>query len=122
MGLGPESNFRVLKLFSSLRCSRSSENETKRWGMMLFANHLFKVYFKMSQLHLMKPLIRAIESSPLKSRFSIGQQVTYKYYAGLKAMMDEDYKSGTCILQNSPRNLILNDHYSCINIYVYNEL
>lgn len=98
MGLGPESNFRVLKLFSSLHCSRSSENETKRWGMMLFANHLFKVYFKMSQLHLMKPLIRAIESSPLKSRFSIGQQVTYKYYAGLKAMMDEDYKSGTCIL------------------------
>lgn len=42
----------------------------------------------------MKPLIRAIESSPFKNRFSIGQQVTYKYYAGLKAMMDEDYKSG----------------------------
>lgn len=62
---------------------------------MLFANQLFKVYFKMSQLHLMKPLIRAIESSPFKNKFSIGQQVTYKYYAGLKAMMDEDYKSGT---------------------------
>lgn len=61
---------------------------------MLFANQLFKVYFKMSQLHLMKPLIRAIESSPFKNKFSIGQQVTYKYYAGLKAMMDEDYKSG----------------------------
>ncbi|XKL60369.1 hypothetical protein PGB90_001385 [Kerria lacca] len=73
--------------------NRSSENETKRWGMMLFANQLFKVYFKMSQLHLMKPLIRAIESSPFKNKFSIGQQVTYKYYAGLKAMMDEDYKS-----------------------------
>lgn len=42
----------------------------------------------------MKPLIRAIESSPFKNRFSTGQQVTYKYYAGLKAMMDEDYKSG----------------------------
>jgi len=48
----------------------------------------------MSQLHLMKPLIRAIESSPFKNKFSIGQQVTYKYYAGLKAMMDEDYKLG----------------------------
>lgn len=73
--------------------NRSGEQETKRWGMMLFANQLFKVYFKMSQLHLMKPLIRAIESSPFKNKFSISQQVTYKYYAGLKAMMDEDYKS-----------------------------
>ncbi len=85
----------MLKIYKTfVFCSRSSEGETKRWGMMLFANHLFKVYFKMSQLHLMKPLIRALESSPLKNKFSISQQVTYKYYAGLKAMMDEDYKSG----------------------------
>jgi hypothetical protein len=72
--------------------------------MMLFANHLFKVYFKMSQLHLMKPLIRAIESSPFKNKFSIGQQVTYKYYAGLKAMMDEDYKLGK--IHHQPITLI----------------
>ena len=79
--------------------SRSGEQETKRWGMMLFANQLFKVYFKMSQLHLMKPLIRAIDSSPFKNKFSISQQVTYKYYAGLKAMMDEDYKAGIDIIE-----------------------
>lgn len=42
----------------------------------------------------MKPLIRAIESSPLKDRFLISQQITYKYFVGRKAMFDSDYKSG----------------------------
>lgn len=55
--------------------NRSSEESTKRWGMLALINQLFKVYFKINKLNLCKPLIRAIESSPFKEDFSLGQQV-----------------------------------------------
>lgn len=48
--------------------SKSGEDVTKRWGMLNVVNQLFKIYFKVNKLHLCKPLIRAIESSPLKDR------------------------------------------------------
>ena len=62
--------------------------------MLALVNQLFKVYFHINKLHLCKPLIRAIESSPYKDHFSLGQWVTYKYYVGKKAMFDSDYKGG----------------------------
>lgn len=73
--------------------NRTSENDSKKWGMLPFVNQLFKVYFRMSKLHLMKPLIRAIESSPYKEKSSLSQQITYKYYVGRKAMFDSDYST-----------------------------
>ncbi|XP_022902957.1 PCI domain-containing protein 2 [Onthophagus taurus] len=73
--------------------NRSSEEDTKRLGMLNLVNQLFKVYFRINKLHLCKPLIRAIESSPFKENFSLSQQVTYKYYVGRQAMFDGDYKS-----------------------------
>ncbi len=48
--------------------SKSSEEVTKRWGMLNIVNQLFKIYFQVNKLHLCKPLIRAIESSALKDR------------------------------------------------------
>ena len=49
--------------------SKSSEEVTKRWGMLNVVNQLFKIYFRANKLHLAKPLIRAIEASPLKDRY-----------------------------------------------------
>lgn len=74
--------------------SRSSEECTKRWGMLALVNQLFKVYFRINKLHLCKPLIRAIDSSPFKDHFTLGQRVTYRFYVGRKAMFDSDYKAG----------------------------
>ncbi|KAL1447836.1 hypothetical protein WDU94_012368 [Cyamophila willieti] len=71
--------------------NRTSENDSKKWGMMPFVNQLFKVYFRISKLHLMKPLIRAIDASPFKDKFSLSQLITYKYYVGRKAMFDSEY-------------------------------
>ncbi|XP_072179899.1 PCI domain-containing protein 2-like [Diadema setosum] len=71
---------------------RASLEDTKRWGMLYLVNQLFKVYFKINKLPLCKPLIRAIESSPLKDRFSISQLVTYKYYVGRKDMFESSFK------------------------------
>ena len=72
--------------------SKSSEEVTKRWGMLNVVNQLFKIYFRINKLHLAKPLIRAIEASPLKERYPKSQQVTYKYYVGRKHMFDYNFK------------------------------
>ncbi|KAJ8683472.1 hypothetical protein QAD02_019264 [Eretmocerus hayati] len=73
--------------------NRSSEDDTKRWGMLSLVNQMLKVYFKINKLHLCKPLIRAIDSSIYKDHFSLSQQVTYKFFIGRKSMFDSDYKA-----------------------------
>lgn len=76
--------------------SRSSEEDTKKWGMLALINQLLKIYFRINKLHLCKPLIRAIESSSYKDQFALAQQITYKFFVGRKAMFDSDYKVGKC--------------------------
>ncbi|XP_054283016.1 PCI domain-containing protein 2 [Macrosteles quadrilineatus] len=71
--------------------NRASERDSKRMGMMSLINQLFKIYFRINKLHLMKPLSRAIEQSPYKDRFPLGQRITYKYFIGRKAMFYSDY-------------------------------
>ncbi|XP_012281294.1 PCI domain-containing protein 2 isoform X1 [Orussus abietinus] len=73
--------------------NRSSEDDTKRWGMLVLVNQLLKVYFRINKLHLCKPLIRAIDSSAYKDHFALAQQITYKFFVGRKAMFDSDYKA-----------------------------
>lgn len=73
--------------------NRSSEEDTKRLGMLNLVNQLLKVYFRINKLHLCKPLIRAIDSSPFKDQFPLAQEITYRYFVGRKAMFDSDYRS-----------------------------
>ena len=42
---------------------------SSRWGMLNLVNQLFKIYFKLNKLHLTKPLIRAVDSSPLRDKY-----------------------------------------------------
>ncbi|CAH3024806.1 unnamed protein product [Porites evermanni] len=73
--------------------SRSSLDVSKKWGMLALVNHLFKIYFKINKLHLCKPLIRAIDSAPIKDQFKLAHLVTYRYFVGRKAMFDSDFKA-----------------------------
>ncbi|XP_052867079.1 PCI domain-containing protein 2 homolog [Anopheles cruzii] len=73
--------------------TRSSDEDTKRLGMLNLVNQLLKVYFRINKLHLCKPLIRAIDSSNFRESFSLAQRITYKYFAGRKAMYDSDFKN-----------------------------
>ncbi|RMX36947.1 hypothetical protein pdam_00000969 [Pocillopora damicornis] len=66
--------------------SRSSLEVSKKWGMLALVNHLFKIYFKINKLHLCKPLIRAIDSAPIKDQFKLAHLVTYRYFVGRKAI------------------------------------
>ncbi|XP_031337933.1 PCI domain-containing protein 2 [Photinus pyralis] len=92
--------------------NRSSEEDTKRIGMLTLVNQLFKVYFRINKLHLCKPLIRAIESSPFKESFALSEQITYRYFVGRKAMFDSDYKAAddylTYAFENCHRSSIKN--------------
>ncbi|XP_011409387.2 PREDICTED: PCI domain-containing protein 2-like, partial [Amphimedon queenslandica] len=72
--------------------SRTSLDNTKRWGTLGIVNQLFKIYFKLNKLPLCKPLIRAIDSSDIRDEFSISHRVTYKYFVGRKAMFDSEYR------------------------------
>jgi hypothetical protein len=90
--------------------NRSSEEDTKRWGMLSLVNQLLKVYFRINKLHLCKPLIRAIESSIYKDHFSLAQQITYKFFVGRKAMFDSNYKAGEFYL-------IINFYINYKNLY-----
>ncbi|EFX85927.1 hypothetical protein DAPPUDRAFT_309103 [Daphnia pulex] len=73
--------------------NRSSDEDTKRWGMLYLVNQLLKIYFRINKLHLCKALIRAIDASQFKDQFSLSQQVTYRYYVGRKAIFESDFKS-----------------------------
>jgi hypothetical protein len=78
---------------------RTSEELTKRWGTLALVNQLFKIYFKIDKLPLCKPLVRAIDSSSLKDRFSLAQMVTYRFFVGRKAMFDSEFKTAASYLQ-----------------------
>ncbi|XP_050084527.1 PCI domain-containing protein 2 homolog [Anopheles aquasalis] len=71
--------------------TRSADEDTKRLGMLHIVNQLLKVYFRINKLHLCKPLIRAIDSSNFRDAFSLAQRITFKYFAGRKAMYDSDF-------------------------------
>ena len=90
--------------------SRSSDDDTKRHGMLNLVNQLFKVYFKINKLHLCKPLIRAIDSSAFKDRFPLMERITYNYFVGRKAMFDSDYKSADEFLSFAFRNCLKRSH------------
>jgi hypothetical protein len=78
---------------------RTSEELTKRWATLALVNQLFKIYFKINKLPLCKPLVRAIDSSSLKDRFSLAQTVTYKFFVGRKAMFDSEFRTAANYLQ-----------------------
>lgn len=88
--------------------NRTSDDDTKRLGMLYLVNQLLKVYFRINKLHLCKPLIRAIDSSPLWYQFPLAQQITYRYFVGRKAMFDSKYREADEYLsfafQNCHRN------------------
>jgi len=60
--------------------------------MLAVVNQLFKIYFAINKIQLCKPLVRAIDSLPIKDQFPKAHLVTYRYFVGKKAMFDSNYK------------------------------
>ncbi|XGW23909.1 hypothetical protein V3C99_005820 [Haemonchus contortus] len=92
---------------------RADPSTTKKIAILNMTNQLFRIYFKINKLNLLKPLIRAIDNSgSLYQSFSMADKVTYNYFLGRKAMFDADLplaeKSLSYAFRNCPAECLSN--------------
>ncbi|KAI8619771.1 hypothetical protein BC830DRAFT_1102634 [Chytriomyces sp. MP71] len=97
------------KAFSVCATDRFNTLPTSRkWGSYYMCNLLFRTYFRLRQINLAGNLIRSLKSVDLPDldQFPIAHAVTYRYYMGVLAFYDEQYKRAqgelTWALQNFP--------------------
>jgi len=84
---------------------RAEMDRSKKMAILYLTNQLFRIYFRINKLNLLKPLIRAIDNSgTLYQTFSMADKVTYKYYLGRKAMFDSDLPLADSSLSYAFRN------------------
>nr|CAD2202024.1 unnamed protein product [Meloidogyne enterolobii] len=93
--------------------SRLAAETTKKIAILNLTNQLFRIYFGINRLHLLKPLIRSIDHvGDLYQRFSMADKITYKYFLGRKAMFDMDLAKAedslTFSFENCPSNYVRN--------------
>ena len=75
---------------------RAPVEQSRKWGIYFIINLLFKTYFKLNSISLSRTILKALSAyqgdmPPLES-FPSSQQVTFKYYAGVLAFLEENYQ------------------------------
>jgi hypothetical protein len=69
-------------------------SESRKWAVYCIANLQFKTYFKLKTITLCKNLIKSIEAQadmPPWNLYPKAHRVTYMYYCGVIAFLQEDY-------------------------------
>ncbi|KAF2189205.1 hypothetical protein K469DRAFT_701814 [Zopfia rhizophila CBS 207.26] len=81
------------RMFSLCIGDRNPIMESRKWGTYYMANLQFKTYFKLKAIGLSKNVVRSINASDLPplENFPKSHQVTFKYYTGVLAFLQEDY-------------------------------
>jgi hypothetical protein len=82
------------KAFSGCVTDRlSGYADSRKWGVYSVANLLFKAYFKLSSTNLCTTLLRPLNAAELPplDQYPKADQVTFKYYTGLLAFLEERY-------------------------------
>lgn len=83
------------QMLSVCRTDDSDISESRKWGVISVANHLFKTYFKLNNIALTKHVIAMLESPgvnlPPLSAFPKSQHCTYSYYRGILEFLKENY-------------------------------
>ncbi|PWN35787.1 protein CSN12 [Meira miltonrushii] len=82
------------KAFSACISDRSSEEAfSRKWATYEIVGLVFRGYFKLRSLGLCRNILRAIGAADLPDfeRFPRAQRVTFKYYVGVLAFLNEDY-------------------------------
>jgi hypothetical protein len=79
-----------------------SGNKAKKLAALEIVNVLFKIYFKLNTIRLCASIIRAVNSPAFAAfeDFPPSHRVTYKYYLGRLAILDENYVRH-CVLCSS---------------------
>ncbi|EMC99110.1 hypothetical protein BAUCODRAFT_31413 [Baudoinia panamericana UAMH 10762] len=85
----------INRIFALCLGDRSPIEESRKWALYYIANLLFKTYFKLNSISLSKNILRSLKASsadmPPLSAFPRAHQVTFKYYSGVIAFLEEDY-------------------------------
>ncbi|KAF3037930.1 COP9 signalosome (CSN) subunit [Didymella heteroderae] len=79
-------------------------NESRKWGVYCVANLQFKTYFKLKAISLSKNVVRSIEAQSDLPPFELypkAHRVTYLYYTGVIAFLQEDYTKAEKNLQEA---------------------
>uniref|UniRef100_A0A7S0LNH2 PCI domain-containing protein n=1 Tax=Coccolithus braarudii TaxID=221442 RepID=A0A7S0LNH2_9EUKA len=87
------------KFFSAAVTDRGSLKDSKKWGVLIIINALFKIYFSLNNLRLCQNLIRAVEGfkegmqalerKQVEGRgFLLAEVVTYKYFVGRLSLLN----------------------------------
>ncbi|KAI1323771.1 PCI domain-containing protein [Xylariaceae sp. FL0255] len=83
------------RIFQLCLTDRAPLEESRKWGVYYAVNLLFKTYFKLNSEPLSKNILKAISAGrtdiPSIDKFPKSQQVTFKYYEGVLAFLEENY-------------------------------
>lgn len=82
-------------VFSKCLNDRSASQQSRRWGTYKVMCMLFKIYFRLGNMHLCVSLTKVLKMQqdfPSLDRFPMAHQVTFRYYQGILDFFDEKYK------------------------------
>ncbi|KAI1251680.1 COP9 signalosome complex subunit 8 [Eutypa lata] len=83
------------RIFTLCLSDRAPLEESRKWGIYYAINLLFKTYFKLNAAGLSKNVLKALSAlrgdMPALDKFPASQQVTFKYYEGVLAFLEENY-------------------------------
>lgn len=70
-------------------------HESRKWAVYCIANLQFRTYFKLKTITLCKNLIKSIAANdmPPWEQYPKAHSVTYMYYCGVIAFLQEDYNT-----------------------------
>lgn len=75
--------------------NRAPIEESRKWGIYFVINLLFKTYFRLKSPSLSRTILKAINAyqgdMPSIRAFPKSQRVTFQYYAGVLAFLEENY-------------------------------
>ena len=78
---------------SCVQYCRQEGDTTRKSSILFLINQLFKIYFKINQLHLCVPLVRTVEKFSIEENVTRADHVTYLYFLGRKRILDGEFKS-----------------------------
>lgn len=83
----------INKAFTICITDRAPMEASRKWGTYCIIGILFRTYFRLNKLSLTKNVLRAVEVSELPDLqfFPKAHIVTWKYYLGVIAFMNENY-------------------------------
>lgn len=83
------------RIFNTCLSDRAPLAESRKWGIYYAINLLFKTYFRLNSASLSKHVLRSLSAGrgdmPELDSFPKSQQVTFKYYEGVLAFLEESY-------------------------------